>query len=85
MNGKLDNNSAKLAALSAKYEISNYMIHRNTNNHDYNMKPAHNQSNYEEEQAILNNGLRNLALRQQERIYSAGKFCSKKFRTISLI
>ncbi len=72
MNGKLDQTSTKLAALSAKYEISNYMIHRNTNGNDFNMKPAPNQSNYEEEQAILNNGLRNLALRQQERIYSAG-------------
>ena len=74
INGKLDYNSAKLAALSSKYEMSNYLLHRQANSNDYNMKPAQNQLNYEEEQAMLNSGLKNLALRQQERIYSAGNF-----------
>ena len=71
MNAKLDHNSARLAALSSKYELSNVLIHRHPGN-EHTMKPAQSQLNYEEEQAMLSNGLKNLALRQQERIYSAG-------------
>ena len=47
-------------------------LNNNGRNLQFDQMTATNQSNYEEEQAILNNGLRNLALRQQERIYSAG-------------